>query len=269
MMTCPTCYTQLDELSPGCPDCGQLFCQSCHEPVADNAAYCPFCNEKLLVQCAGCKRDISRSAAFCPECGLAIHEAGPIRVPEYTRIRRDANELEDEAFSGACPNCAAELYVEDGFCSECGQTLCTACGESVEESDETCPACGIKLFFSCPLCDFELTAGTEMCPNCDALFPIACSYCGGAVLATDSRCQSCRRPVLIQRRHSARTIHSFVVGQQLVRMIACPGCGRHLNPAMGPCPACSHRVCADCQLILMDDERNCPRCGHAVMEGSS
>ncbi|UCG23091.1 MAG: zinc ribbon domain-containing protein [Chloroflexota bacterium] len=237
--------------------------------MADDTAFCPHCDEQLLIRCAGCKRAISRSAAFCPECGLALQTAGPIKVPEYTRIRKNAPNQEDDAFSGECPNCSAELYVEDGFCNECGQALCAACGRSIDESDETCPACGVKLFFSCPLCDFELTVGTEMCPNCDALFPTACSHCGGPLQATDTRCQSCRRPVVIQRRHSARTIHSFLVGQQLVRMIACPGCGRHLNPATGPCTACGDRVCADCQLILIDDERNCPRCGHAVMASSS
>ena len=126
MITCPTCYTLIDERSPSCPECGQLFCQACHEPVANDAASCPFCNEQLTMQCAGCKRDISRAAAFCPECGRALHKAGPIRVPEYTRIRRDADGPEDDAFNGACPSCAAELYVEDGFCSECGQALCAA-----------------------------------------------------------------------------------------------------------------------------------------------
>ena len=218
------------------------------------------------MQCSGCKREISRTATFCPECGLALHKTGPIRVPEYTRVRENTAGLEDELFSGTCPSCAAELYVEDGFCNECGQVLCTVCGQGIEDSDETCPACGVRLFFSCPLCDFQLTAGTEMCPNCDALFPVVCSYCGGTVRSADTRCQSCRRPVVIQRRHSARTIHSFLVGQQLVRMIACPGCGRHLNPAMGPCNVCGDIVCADCQLILMDHERNCPRCGQTVRE---
>lgn len=221
------------------------------------------------MQCSSCKREIGRTAAYCPECGLAVHKAGLIRVPEYTRISENTTGLEDEFYNGMCPSCAAELYVEDGFCKECGQALCTACGQGVDDGDEMCPACGAQLFFSCPLCDFELTAGTEMCPNCNALFPIVCSHCGGHLQAADTRCQLCRRPVVIQRRHSARTIHSFLVGQQLVRMIACPGCGRHLNPAMGPCADCGDRVCADCQLILMDDERKCPRCGRAAMERSS
>jgi hypothetical protein len=49
-----------------------------------------------------------------------------------------------------------------------------------------------------------------------------------------------------------------------VRMIACPGCGRHTNPASGPCTKCATLVCGECQLILLDDERHCPRCGYKV-----
>jgi predicted amidophosphoribosyltransferase len=268
MISCPTCNSQLDKLSTGCHICGQVFCQACHEPAADDTAFCSFCDEQLLMRCSGCKREISRSAAFCPECGLALHKEAPIKVPEYTRIRRNTADSQEEAYSGACPRCTADLYIEDGYCGQCGQSLCTSCGQSVDENDDICSACGIRLFFSCPLCDFELTAGTEMCPNCDALFPTVCSRCGGGVQATDTRCQACRRPVAIQHRHSARTIHSFLVGQQLIRMIACPGCGRHLNPATGPCTSCGENVCAECQLILMDDERICPRCGYAVIVGS-
>jgi RNA polymerase subunit RPABC4/transcription elongation factor Spt4 len=52
-----------------------------------------------------------------------------------------------------------------------------------------------------------------------------------------------------------------LVGKKLIRMIACPGCGRHSDPASGPCSKCGTRVCSGCQLILFADERICPRCG--------
>ena len=269
MISCPTCSAPLDEQSVTCLRCGQEFCPSCFEPAEVGAAFCSYCNEELLLACTGCKREVSRAAAFCPECGMALNRVGPILVPEYTRIRKDMSDEADEPYSGTCPNCANELYIEDGFCNECGQSLCTTCGQSVDDGDESCSACGVKLFFFCPLCDFELMAGTGMCPSCNALFPSVCGHCGGEVQASDTKCMSCRRPLTIQPRQSARTIRTFLIGKKLVRMVACPGCGRHSNPATGPCPNCDIRVCADCQLILLADEGICPRCGQHVEEVAS
>ena len=266
MTSCPTCSAPLDEQSVTCSNCGQAFCPTCFGPTGAGEPFCSACDEELLVACTGCKREVNRATTFCPECGLALNRAGPLLVPEYTRIRKDMSDQADEPYSGRCPNCATELYIEDGFCNECGQSLCTSCGQSVDDGDKSCPACGVKLFFSCPLCDFELMASTEMCPNCNALFPTVCSHCGGTVQASDTECPSCRRPLTIQSRQSARTIRTFLVGGQLIRMVACPGCGRHSNPAKGPCPNCGIRVCAGCQLILFAEERICPRCGQHVEE---
>lgn len=269
MISCPTCHSFVTEHSAACPECGQSFCPSCAKPVDDGSPVCSYCGEELALHCAGCGRELSRSAAFCPECGLALNDAGPILVPEYTRIRKQSADGEDESYDGICPSCQSELFIEDGICHECGQSICTSCGEALDEGDDACPACGAKLFFACPLCDFELMVGTQMCPNCNALFPGVCSRCGTTVEANDTRCPSCRQLLSIQSRRSARTIRTFLVGRQLVRMVACPSCGRHMNPASGPCADCGSRVCDECQLVLFEDERICPRCGQRVKESTS
>lgn len=261
MVVCPNCLSQIQEDSIECPTCGQAFCHACFEPLAIGTAFCAECGEEVLVPCDTCQSMIAGSARYCTECGKAIAETGPILVPEYTRIRRDSGHETEESFTGICPQCTSKLYIQDGFCSECGQALCTACGHALADDDDRCPACGAELFFSCPLCDFKLIAGTEICPNCEALFPTICAHCGNEIRAKDRRCQSCQHPVSIEARQSARTIRTFLVGRQLVRMIACPGCGRHANPATGPCTRCGTQVCAECQTILIANEKFCPRCG--------
>jgi len=266
MISCPSCHSQISGRSGVCAHCGGLYCPSCIRPTDHDSTYCRFCGEELNRHCPDCGSEVTSHLSFCPECGLDLADKGPILVPEYTRIRENDRSDEGESYNGTCPNCHSGLFIEDGFCPECGQAICTACGETIDEADNACPECGTQLFFACPLCDFELMAGSDMCPNCNALLPNVCSHCDAMVERTDTACPACHRPLTIQPRYSARTIRTFLVGRKLVRMVACPGCGRNLNPASGPCTGCGSRVCSECQLILYDGEKKCPRCTQPISE---
>lgn len=117
------------------------------------------------------------------------------------------------------------------------------------------------LYFACPLCQFELAAGTEICPNCDALFPNYCVYCRAPVEAQSGHCAACGSPVAVQQRTVARVAHVIPTGSGSVRIIICPTCETRYNPAERDCPTCGYRLCPACQIGLESEEVVCPRCG--------
>jgi predicted amidophosphoribosyltransferase len=121
----------------------------------------------------------------------------------------------------------------------------------------------VALYFDCPLCSFELTAETVICPNCNALFPKHCPYCQADLQAGQDRCPSCKREVAILQRQSARVVQTMLAGDRLVRIAACPTCGSNFDAARGHCPNCDAKICPECQIILLADEKSCPRCGTA------
>ncbi len=256
---CPNCSAPLAVEATNCRQCGQMFCPACFEPIDEWDEFCAWCNSTVSISCPDCGRKVKEDALVCPTCGLLLRDIKSQVVPEYTRFR-SGDESEQENSNGSCPSCDSSLFIEDGFCKECGQAVCNSCGHSLEDDDEVCSNCGQHLYFDCPLCEFELTAGTEICPNCNALFPTVCPGCGNLLKPGTDRCPQCRRLLPLQQRLSARTIRSFIVGRKMARIVSCPTCGDNFDPAQGDCPDCGQIVCGQCQLILQADEIFCPRC---------
>lgn len=168
---------------------------------------------------------------------------------------------EEDVFNGKCPRCEEPLFVEEGFCSLCGALFCGLCVQLVDDDDEICPHCQTQLYFDCPQCHFELSAGTHLCPNCQVLFPRFCVQCGVPLKAGDTGCAGCQAEVAFIPRQSARVIHRLQVEGGLVEIVACLGCGTQFNPAIGTCPNCRFRSCLKCQISLETEEQFCPNCG--------
>ena len=258
---CPHCDAVLeeddDEESENvCPDCGVLLTE-------DDIEACPSCGVEFAILCKHCDEEVDIDAAICPHCGGILSGKGEATAVSYkSRPVTAESEEEEEVYTGECPSCNEPLYIEDGFCSNCGTTFCTNCVHETDEDDEVCGNCGMELYFDCPLCDFELTAGTEFCANCNALFPQFCTHCQEPFPTGTTECPKCETAVNIIQRRSARIIHTILVEKMLVRMVACPECGKQYTPIDdGPCPRCNNLICANCQINLVDDELICPRCG--------
>lgn len=254
---CPTCKHALDQEMETCPSCGQAFCPECSAAIAEDANSCQSCGAEFALFCSACEQEISLDDLVCPHCLASLEE------PEAkTATAKEEIDLDlPPRFSGECPSCATPLFLEDGFCNQCGTTFCTTCGKEVDEEDEVCPHCRTPLFFNCPLCDFELTSGTDQCPNCNALIPSYCTNCKVPLQAGAENCSRCTAPILVTRRKTARVIHSFIVGEKVVQVAACPGCGQQLHISDGNCSSCDYRFCPQCQISLEKNEEICPRCG--------
>jgi predicted amidophosphoribosyltransferase len=254
---CPSCNLRLPQYIDFCPECGQDFCPSCSEPIGADASSCSVCGEEFELHCPRCDAKVSPTSAACDSCGLSFdNDDKALASPgDTTEI-----PVDDESVS-LCPICEMPYYLEDGFCRECGQTFCINCGHETKEEDDHCPKCNLSLYFDCPLCGFELTSGTEVCPNCDAFFPNHCTNCNAKVTPGEAQCPQCLRPLLIRQRKSARTVKSVALGQSVIRIVACPGCGHDFDPINGECPECHLPICSQCQLVLDFDEQGCPRCG--------
>lgn len=258
---CPHCDGVLeeddeDEMESVCPDCGVSLTENDIEA-------CPSCGVEFAILCTFCNEEITIDTAICPHCGGILEGEGSATAVSYkSRPLAADSEEEEEAYTGKCPACAEPLYVEDGFCSSCGITFCINCVHETDEEDDVCRNCGMELYFDCPLCDFELTAGTEFCANCNALFPQFCTNCQESFPVGTTECPKCKTAVSIIKRRSARIIHTLLVEKVLVRMVACPECGQQYTPINdGACPRCDNLICASCQINLVDGERICPRCG--------
>ena len=259
---CPSCDLRLPLHIEFCPECGQDFCPSCSEPVEADASFCPACGEEFDLHCPQCDSKVLPSASSCESCGLTFD----IREDHSDTVSSEPAVATSDDFVRQCPICTMPYYLEDGFCRECGQSFCPNCGQETGEEESTCSYCNFELFFDCPLCGFELTSGTEVCPNCDAMFPRHCSHCQAEVIPGETACQKCLKTLVIRQRKSARTVKSVVMGEMLLRIAACPGCGHNFDPSIGECPKCHLRICSQCQLVLDSEERGCPRCGIADEE---
>jgi len=79
-------------------------CPECHEPVANDARFCPACGHQLLIisQCSGCGKNLPPNARFCPRCGTAVEEKPQAVV---------------------CPGCGTENLPAAHFCNQCGEKL--------------------------------------------------------------------------------------------------------------------------------------------------
>lgn len=217
--------------------------------------------------CPACDKLIEETDILCLHCGYLLDEderGERVKKAAASSLLAPAPETEEETeedYSGRCPNCDEPLYIEEGYCPACEQTLCTRCGGAVDEDDEICSHCQVALFFECPLCQFELTAGSSICAGCHALFPSHCAYCATHLEMEATECPTCQREIVIQVRQNARVLHNVVSGVGLVRIVACPECGQQHAPYEGDCPECGQRVCAHCLIILEQDEICCPGCG--------
>lgn len=255
-LVCPTCQQTVDKLTDFCPRCSQAFCPECHTAIDEDANACQTCGTEFGLYCSECEQEVNSDALACPHCGASL-----VDDAENEAKQKEIELILPPKYSGVCPGCGTELFLEDGFCGECGTTFCTSCGKEVDEDDDLCPHCQQPLFFDCPLCGFELTAGTDQCPSCDALIPSYCTNCHAALQAGVDVCSQCNSPVHVRRRKSARIIHSLRVGEKIAQVAACPGCGQHLHLSDGECSSCGYRFCPQCQISLGRDENICPRCG--------
>lgn len=240
-----------------CPNCGQSFCPECRVALAEDANTCQSCGAEFGLFCSECEQEVNPDALVCSHCGASLVEL----EAEAGADPKETDLILPPKFSGECPSCGTPLFLEDGFCNQCGVTFCTSCGKEVDEDDEVCPHCHTPLFFNCPLCSFELTMGTDQCPSCDALIPSYCTNCQAPLQTGTEECSQCNNPVQISQRKSARIIHSLKLGEKVVQVASCPGCGHQLHLSDGKCSLCGYLFCPQCQISLEQDERICPRCG--------
>lgn len=266
MTNCPGCKATLEDGADFCLNCGQEFCSECFFPLDEGETVCQRCGATFALYCPRCDAEVDALESQCPFCNLRFED--PADVPSGFAVssmtEQDEPEMSDEA-TIRCSVCATVLYLDDGFCRECGTASCTNCGHAVSDDDRNCTRCGRQLFFDCPNCGFELTTGSEVCPNCDAFLPSHCPHCKALAQPGDVSCSACGRSLAIERRRSARTVRTIEVGERVVLLVACPTCGKVMDPAadgpVTPCPKCLTRVCAICHLALETYELNCPRCG--------
>jgi predicted amidophosphoribosyltransferase len=256
---CPNCAFPLQEINGLCPQCGQCYCPECGAFLSEDADKCLRCGAEFAAYCSECDKEVPDNAVICPFCGASLEESDS---PEDTGFELKPIDLILPArFSGQCPACEAPVFLEDGFCSHCGAAFCSACGKLIGEEDDVCPHCQTTLYINCPLCGFELMTGTDQCPDCNALIPNYCTVCQVALPRDAQQCPNCAEKVRVLRRESARVIHSLKLGENIVQVAACPGCGGKLHLSEGVCGACGYRICPGCQISLLPDEAICPRCG--------
>ena len=256
---CPNCAFPLIELDGLCPNCGQLYCTDCGALLDEDDEVCSVCGAEFLTYCSECDQEIPAAATVCPHCGAVLEETAEEEDSELEL--KPINLILPARYTGKCPVCDASVFLEDGFCSQCGAMFCSTCGKVVDEEDEVCPHCKTLLYFDCPLCSFELMTGTDQCPNCNALIPNFCTNCKAALPRDAQNCPNCSTPVRVVVRNTARIVHSLQVGEQIVQVAACPGCGANLHVHEGVCQSCGYRICPTCQITLLPDEPICPRCG--------
>ena len=79
-------------------------CQECHNDIAVNAKFCPYCGHQQVVikQCNHCGKNLTANAKFCSRCGKPA-EAKP--QPKF------------------CSKCGGENLADSKFCGSCGEKL--------------------------------------------------------------------------------------------------------------------------------------------------
>ena len=260
VVICANCNTSLPSGSDICPKCGQELCPHCGSLLEVDATTCQSCGTKFDLYCPQCDAKVGSDATTCHVCGLIFEEEQFEQNEIY-----EFNPSETD-FDALCNNCQVPIYWSDGFCLDCGLTFCPFCGHDTDDEMTTCPGCSKELYFDCPICSFLLTVNTEYCPNCNALFPKQCNRCLSIIEPGVTACPTCKAQVIIRQRVSARTVKTMEVGEIVIRIVACPGCGRNFDPLIGECPHCRLRICKQCQIVLEDDEPGCPRCGDLIEE---
>jgi len=272
---CPECSAEIDVADISCPRCGVLFddASAADDPEADaSAADDPESGASTADDSSAGASGADRSAVDAAAVleGLSLESSSNAVEHDHAELPETVKSVESEILR--CQVCQSVIYLEDGFCRGCGQIICVWCGSAIDEEDEVCPSCERELYMDCPICHFELIAGTEICPNCDALFPKFCTFCGIPIDPGTSQCPSCQRSLTFKQRRSARTLNRFVINSQDVdvqeiRLLACPDCGKNFSSVQGHCPHCNLRLCPTCQIVFEKDEMGCPRCGIPVASG--
>ncbi len=256
---CTECNILLSDDTDVCPQCGSSYCADCGALLPEDATSCPSCGAEFAIFCSACEREVSADDIICPHCGVDLIETAADSAPTLNGLSLDF--VLPPRYTGQCPACDSPLFLEDGFCNQCGTLFCTRCSSLVSEDDHICPHCSSTLFIDCPLCGFELTAGTDQCPNCNALIPNYCTQCTAALSAESDICPQCGAPVQIIVRTSSRVVHTLKLREQIVQVAACPGCGGRIHVHEGQCRSCGYRICVSCQISLEKEEKTCPRCG--------
>jgi membrane protease subunit (stomatin/prohibitin family) len=92
-----------DSETPAKPVSGPT-CPDCHNPVSEDARFCPSCGHQIIVfqQCSECGKNLSPNAKFCSSCGSQVKHTPRSRT---------------------CSQCSAENLKESVFCNQCGERL--------------------------------------------------------------------------------------------------------------------------------------------------
>ena len=277
--TCPTCDEKLAEDIDFCENCKQEFCPDCFAAMPAMSAKCDECGAEFALYCPQCDTEIEAWMDECSKCGFLFDEddeADRGYVPDTvssalgggfgaiaTAVATGKTAEEDEEQPDFnCPDCESEVYLTDGFCRHCGRLFCGKCGCPIGDEDELCPKCQTALYFACPNCVMELTAGTEICPNCNVTLPNYCQYCHAETIPGELDCPKCHRPAKLRVRAGAATAYVLPTESgALLRIIVCPKCSEKFNLAEVVCPNGDFRICPNCRVDLDEDETICPRCG--------
>lgn len=130
-----------------------------------------------------------------------------------------------------CPQCNAELTIDQQFCHKCGfDTLkknkeehnitCSNCGHKYNSNTKFCPNCGDS-YKPCPSCGADLKPGQTACHVCGKNAPRTCVKCG--FLITNEKINFCPE-----------------CGESLVKK--CPDCGLRLEGEPKFCPECGKKL---------------------------
>lgn len=102
-----------------------------------------------------------------------------------------------------CPNCKAQIGVNEKFCNHCGfntaepkkeekapDITCSSCKAKLKETTKFCPECG-KKYNPCAKCKADMPEGASSCPSCGEKPPVPCPGCGHLLEGNSKFCPEC------------------------------------------------------------------------------
>ena len=102
-----------------------------------------------------------------------------------------------------CPNCKAQIGVNEKFCNHCGfntaepkkeekaaDITCSSCKAKLKETTKFCPECG-KKYNPCAKCKADMPEGAASCPSCGEKPPVPCPGCGHLLEGNSKFCPEC------------------------------------------------------------------------------